>query len=131
MRLSDLSLAPADVDAFMGEVFEDAPTVPATAGPQAYVDPAETAAAAKVVMTPGKPPTTVGPVTPPKSATNVRDGGSLKNVGTPTPKVEIRTINQKPSGLGPVLAAAGAGFLVGGPAGAAVGAGAAFLLKKK
>jgi hypothetical protein len=120
MRISNLGLAPAEVDAFMSEVFEDAPTVPATAGPQAYVDPA-----------PSKPLTTVGPVTPAKSSTVVKDGGTLKNVGTPTPKIEIRTVNQPKKGLGPVLAAAGAGFLVGGPVGAAVGAGALLLVRKK
>lgn len=130
MRLSDLGLPPEDVNKIVSDLLQTEPT-PTTAvrtpeAPKALQEPQPQQAVIRV-----------NEATPAIDNTKSKDVGvSLVPPGKATLPPSVIPVGVQPpgaekkSGAGLILAAAGAGFLVGGPVGAAVGAGAGWLLGK-
>lgn len=145
MKLSDLGLTPDEVNSIMADVAGGGQTVTAQRepeAPKAVPAPQQQQAVIRVneatpaidntktqdvgeSLIPGKGvvPPSGQRVQPTTSRAVLPSAVVPPGMATPKPP-------EKKSGAGLILAAAGAGFLVGGPAGAAVGAGAAWLLGK-
>lgn len=125
MKLSDLGLTQEEVNAIMADVAGGGQTVTAQREPA----PQPGVPAPSDVP---KPIITVAPVRPAVDNTRAADVGTSMLPQRPS-VLPAAVIPPKPvvpgkPGVGAYIAAAGAGFLVGGPVGAAVGAGAVALL---
>lgn len=135
MSLRNLGLSPAEVDEITRSIFGQTETMAVPNQSPATQQAAPTTGSGMTIapsFIPVKPtvlrPVALDPVTATiKDNKRVLDAGSLlpRTGPLPTPVVA-----KQKSALGPVAAGAGAGLLVGGPVGAAIGAGAGFLFSK-
>lgn len=120
MKLSDIGLPPEEVDKIISDIEQ-------AAGVARQPEPPKSVEGPK----PDQPIIRANDVTPIKDNTKSTDvGTSLLPPAVVPPGMKPPSASQKP-GVVAYLAAAGAGFLVGGPIGAAVGAGAVALLGGK
>lgn len=125
MRISNLGLTPAEVDAIMSDVTGQAAPAAATAAPpsittsRAVLQPGQASVGNQPAVSPIKTSTPT-PVAPPVRIQEAGPGLAPPKPAAPAPK----------SAFAPVLTAATAGMVFGGPVGAVVGAGAGWLFTK-
>lgn len=118
MALSELGLTPEEVDIIMRDIAgQPQPT-------SAVIGETVNRSGQPGVMTPGTSPVKAGAPTP--------AGSSVKTTSIAPPVIGMKMQEpvKKSSSTGPVIVGATTGLIFGGPVGAAVGAGAMWLLDK-